>query len=270
VSGHHAFMISMRPKREEFLNFLLWSSEKLARPTFRNLTDSYESWAYRNGLGRQVAALEKKQLIERNCFASDDRVYRLTWQGRLHLLGGRDPQARWSREWDGRWRLVLFDVPTAQNAHRARLRRYLREKGFGYLQNSVWITPDSLAEERQILGGGKINVESLILLEARPCAGETDGEIVAGAWDFGRINRRYARHLEILDERPGEALVNEAAARALLRWAALEREAWLDAVTNDPLLPERILPPDYLGRQAWHRRIEVLREAGRHVRTFDL
>ena len=123
------------------------------------------------GLLRQVAVLEKHQLIERDRDAPDDRMYRLTWQGRLHALGGRDPQARWSRQWDGCWRLVLFDVPTAQNTHRGRLRRYLRAKGFGYLQKSVWITPDSLEEERQIVGGGKINVESLILLEARPCAG---------------------------------------------------------------------------------------------------
>ena len=34
----------------------------------------------------------------------------------------------------------------------------------------MWITPDPLAQEREILGGGKTNVESLLLLEARPCA----------------------------------------------------------------------------------------------------
>src|SRR5438128_5061012 len=259
----------MHPNTEGFLNLLLWSADRLMRPSFRNLTGSYEGWAYRNGLLRRTARLEQQRLIERDPAWPDDRRYRLTWQGHLHALGGRDPQARWSREWDGRWRLVLFDVPTAQNAHRARLRRYLREKGFGYLQNSVWITPDSLAEERQILGGGKINVESLILLEARPCAGETDGEIVAGAWDFGRINRRYARHLKILDERPAGTLGNEPAAKALLRWATAERDAWLDAVTNDPLLPQRILPSDYLGQQAWRRRVEVLRDAGRQLRTFN-
>jgi hypothetical protein len=39
----------------------------------------------------------------------------------------------------------------------------------------------------------------------------------------------------------------------LLRWAATEREAWLEAVINDPLLPGRILPSDYLGPQAWRR-----------------
>ena len=258
----------MRPRTEELLNLLLWSADKLMWPTFRNLTDSYESWAYRNGLMRQTASLESQELLERDPASPDDRIYRLTWQGRLHALGGRDPQARWLREWDGRWRLVLFDIPTAQNSHRVRLRRYLRDKGFGYLQKSVWITPDSLEEERQILGGGKINVKSLILLEARPCAGESDAEIVTGAWDFEHINRRYDRHLKILDERPSGALRNDAVAKALLRWAKAEREAWLDAVTNDPLLPKRILPSEYLGQRAWQRRVEALRDAGRQLRTF--
>jgi phenylacetic acid degradation operon negative regulatory protein len=260
----------MKPKTEAFLNFLLWSADKLVNPTFRNLTDSYEAWAYRNNLLRQVATLEKWQLVERNPASPDDRMYRLTWQGRLLALGGRDPQVQWTRKWDGRWRLVLFDVPTAQNAFHIKLWRYLRDRGFGCLQNSVWITPDSLEEERQILGDGKIDVESLILLEARPCAGESDTEIVAGAWDFERINRCYARHLKVLDEMPGGAPGSEMAAKALLRWAAAEHEAWLNAVRSDPLLPGKILPVDYLGQQAWRRRVEVLPEAGRQIRAFSL
>jgi len=252
------------------MNLLLWTADMLARPTFRNLTDSYESWAYRKGLLKQVSRLEQQRLIERDSRSPEDRLYRLTERGRLHALGGREPQARWSREWDGRWRLVLFDVPTARNTHRARLRRYLRKRAFGYLQNSVWITPDLLEEERQTLAGGKINVESLILLEARPCAEETDADIVAGAWDFDRINRRYERFLRILDGRPVGEIRNEAVANGLWRWAAAECEAWLDAVINDPLLPERILPPGYLGRKAWRRRVEVLRQAGQQLSTFSV
>jgi phenylacetic acid degradation operon negative regulatory protein len=259
----------MNSKTEEFLNLLLWSADLLAQPTYRNLTDSYESWAYRNGLLKQVQRLEQQHLIERDASSPDDRLYRLTARGRLHVLGGHDPEERWARHWDGQWRMVLFDVPTGQNAQRERLRRYLRYKGFGYLQNSVWITPNLLEEERQILRGGKINVESLILLEARPCAGESDAEIVAGAWDFERINRRYAKHLKIIEERPDRALWNDTGAKALLRWAAAEREAWLDAVTNDPLLPARILPSHYLGQQAWRRRVEVLQAAGRQLKTFN-
>ena len=55
----------------------------------------------------------------------------------------------------------------------------------------------------------------------------------------------------------------------MLRWAAAEREAWLEAVTNDQLLPNRLLPSEYLGKSAWRRRIEVLREAGQQLRTFN-
>ncbi|MCW5555182.1 MAG: hypothetical protein KIS67_23845 [Verrucomicrobiae bacterium] len=45
-------------------------------------------------------------------------------------------------------------------------------------------------------------------------------------------------------------------------------EAWLNAMTHGPMLPGRILPSDYLGQQAWRTRVEVLRDAGRQLRTF--
>jgi phenylacetic acid degradation operon negative regulatory protein len=258
----------MKARTEELLNLLLWSFEKLARPTFRNLTDSYESWAFRNGLLRTIRYLHKQELVERDHSKPDDRMYRLTAKGRLHALGGRDPQNEWARHWDGEWRMLLFDLPVPQNTERARLRRYLKNRGMGYLQNSVWITPDDLEKERQILGQGKINVESLILLKARPCAGETDAEIVAGAWDFDIINERYRRHLKLLDERPHSKLNNNDASKALLRWASAEREAWVNAVTKDPLLPERLLPTRYLGKEAWRKRMQILSEANDQLFTF--
>jgi len=65
----------------------------------------------------------------------------------------------------------------------------------------------------------------------------------------------------VLAERPGGALRNAAAAKALLRWAAAEREAWLEAVTNDPLLPGRMLPSDYLGQPAWRFEMRNLASA---------
>jgi phenylacetic acid degradation operon negative regulatory protein len=259
----------MKARSDEFLNFLLWSATLLTQPSFRNLTDSYESWAYRNGLLRQAGALEKLRLVERDPQDCDQRLYRLTEQGRLRALGGRDPEMQWSRSWDGHWRLVVFDVPISRNAHREKLRRYLRNQGFGRLQNSIWITPDPLRDECDILKGTKGNVGALTLFEARPCGGESDEEIVAGAWNFDRINRRYMRHLRILDQHPDGPLQDEASARALQRWASAERQAWLAAILIDPLLPQTLLPPDYLGRKSWHRRTAVFRRAGQQLRTFQ-
>ena len=258
----------MKPKTEEFLYLLLWSCESLARPTWRNLTSSFEGWAYRNGLKRQLDRLEQAQFIER-AQESQDRLCRLTEKGRLHALGGRDPDAAWERRWDGKWRLVLFDVPAGEDAQRERLRRYLRNKGFGYLQQSVWISPDPLSGEREILSGGKIVVESLMLLEAKPCGGESDEEIVAGAWDFRAINDHYMKYLAVLEQRPADNVLEEPAGKALRQWAARERAAWLSAMTPDPLLPAELLPKDYLGRKAWRARRKILGELARMLNLFN-
>jgi len=48
---------------------------------------------------------------------------------------------------------------------------------------------------------------------ARPAAGETDEEIVAGAWDFALTNRRYEKYLAILDENSFKDTVAPAALR---------------------------------------------------------
>jgi hypothetical protein len=49
----------------EFLNLLLWTADQLVRPTFGNLTESHESWAYRKGLLVQLHRLERRRWIER-------------------------------------------------------------------------------------------------------------------------------------------------------------------------------------------------------------
>ncbi|MBI4325005.1 MAG: CRISPR-associated endonuclease Cas2 [Chloroflexi bacterium] len=260
----------MKAKTEELLYLALWACDTLSRPTFRNLTDSFEGWAYRNGFLRQLHRLENRQWLESQTSPTGDRLRRLTEAGRLQALGGRDPEACWRRRWDGRWRLVLFDVPEARSSTRNKLRRYLQSRGFGYLQNSVWVTPDPVHRERAILADGPVDVESLILLEACPCAGESDPEIVAGAWAFDEINQGYARHQEILLRRPRRRIDMEAAAKAFHRWLREERVAWLEAMACDPLLPEALLPPGYAGRQAWRLRQEIMAEAGAQMRAFKL
>ncbi len=261
----------MKPKTVDFLNAMFWCMDALANPTFRNLTDSYESWSYRRGFVRQVDRLERARFVERrqrHQGVREDRLYRLTALGRLQVLRGRDPQARWARPWDGHWRLVLFDVPVLRDTYRKRLRRCLLDRGFGCLQGSVWVTPDSIEQERQHLAAGDIDVKSLILVEGRMCAGEPDEKIVAAAWNFEAINHRYKKHLKLLQQRPEASVSSEAEARLLHAWAVEEREGWWEAVRSDPLLPELILPDGYLGKEAWQQRIQSLRIAGRQIQAF--
>ncbi|MDD2763008.1 MAG: PaaX family transcriptional regulator C-terminal domain-containing protein [Opitutaceae bacterium] len=251
----------MKAATEEFLYLLLWTAESLARPSWRNLDSAFETWAYRNGLGKRLKELEQQKLIERAAPAVDKRLYRLTETGRCAALGGVDPLHRWSRPWDGRWRLVFFDIPEVKRRERLRLRRTLQKMGFGYLQNSVWLSPDPLESIRCSLLGMKANVESLTLFEGQPCGGESDRDLVAGAWDFEAINRRYEMWGRVADAVPRSqnGRWNFANLRA---WAARERAIWQEVVAIDPFLPEPLLPVAYLGRRAWIRRSSVLNTLG--------
>jgi len=93
----------VKDSTKELLSLLLWTSDMLARPTLRNLTDSYETWAYRKGFRRQARLLQRQKLLEikppaHAAPAVSERVLQLTEEGRLVALGGRDPGLAWKRD----------------------------------------------------------------------------------------------------------------------------------------------------------------------------
>lgn len=259
----------MKPRTEEFLYFLLWNAEKLTNPTFRNLTDSFESWAYRSGLFRQIQQLEARKLLEREPNAGTAAVYRLSERGRLVALGGFDPPAEWNRTWDRQWRLVVFDFPETEASARARLRFFLRNNRFGCLQKSVWISPDPLNQVTKQLSAAAKDVKLILTLEARPAASEDDRSIVKSAWNFNFVNGLYDECLRIFRKIPKVKPNDANSLLQLQQWGELERSAWRRAISADPLLPEPLLPEGYLGKQAWNERVLVLAEAARLINRCE-
>ncbi len=164
--------------------------------------------------------------------------------------------------------MILFDVPCHLNAARVRLRRRLRSRHFGCLQGSVWISPDPAHEECDQVRDTGVDARSLVILEAKPCAGETDLDLVRGAWKFNRLGALYGAHRRLLDRLPESPLVSQDACVRLPDWARRERESWLRVMRADPLLPRPLLPPDYPGLDAWSHRKEVLARAGRLLSTY--
>ncbi|MFA6278807.1 MAG: hypothetical protein WCS97_03385 [Candidatus Paceibacterota bacterium] len=67
--------------------------------------------------------------------------------------------------WDGKWRLVMFDVPEKRKKVRDTLRMLLRSAGFIHFQDSAWIQPYPCNELvtllRSHLGSGKGEIRYL-------------------------------------------------------------------------------------------------------------
>jgi hypothetical protein len=53
--------------------------------------------------------------------------------------------------WDGRWRIILFDISEKDRIKRNELRKYLKLLGLKQMQESVWVTPWEVRDEIKYL-----------------------------------------------------------------------------------------------------------------------
>ena len=99
--------------------------------------DSYEHY-------RQTAYyLRRKGIINIRATLSGKRFLELTKKGELELLMARAWLYR-PTDWDGKWRVILFDIPVCANDKRYKLRRILLANSFIKLQASVYVSPHPL------------------------------------------------------------------------------------------------------------------------------
>lgn len=247
----------MKARTELLLYRLGWVAGTVLQPGWRSLDSSFESWAYGSGLMRQIQRLEAQAYLEsKRDPDSGERLIRLTEKGRAACRAGSDPEIRWDAEWDGKWRMVIFDVPEMDRAQRARIRRFLWKEGFGSLQQSVWISAMPFGEMAEKLHGAKIESGSLTLMEGVPVGGETPNDLVRAAWNFEAINEAWSLLDRHLDSRVGDSANPDPV--MFVDWMAQERRLVRDCLRIDPLLPAALLPEDYKAREIWRKRSELL------------
>ncbi len=83
-----------------------------------------------------------KRMVASGHLSFDGRHLRITRKGETEiarLLGKASVQK--ARRWDGKWRVLMFDVPEYRKSMRDRIRRTVQGIGFIRLQDSVWIYP---------------------------------------------------------------------------------------------------------------------------------
>ena len=89
-----------------------------------------------------AARLAKQGLIE---FKKTDRgtFLRITPAGerKLRTIDLDNFQIKKPKKWDGKWRIVIFDIKEARREVRDKLRTSLVQLGFMRLQHSVWVSP---------------------------------------------------------------------------------------------------------------------------------
>lgn len=85
----------------------------------------------------------RKHLIAHGLLKQNGKFVELTLKGKKLLIEWqkRDYKLPPPQKWDGKWRVLIFDIPESRRETRDKVRNTLRAIGFKKLQQSVWVYP---------------------------------------------------------------------------------------------------------------------------------
>lgn len=97
----------------------------------------------RERLLRDLKNLQKRELLSYRELSDGKLELVITKDGREKMLAYSldEIELNTKKKWDGRWRLVLFDVPEHKKVAREAFRRKISVLGLHPIQKSVFITP---------------------------------------------------------------------------------------------------------------------------------
>ncbi|MDP2641774.1 MAG: hypothetical protein Q8P21_00565 [bacterium] len=119
---------------------------------------------------KEYVSSSASKMVQKGFVKYNGKFYELTDKGRGRLRRWELANFKLSRprKWDGKWRVIIFDIPDKKRKVRDQIRSLFRSAGFYLLQESVWVYPydceDVIALLKTDFGIGK-NLLYLIVEE---------------------------------------------------------------------------------------------------------
>ena len=92
---------------------------------------------------KETVVNTKTRLVQQGLLTRENGLLRLTPKGErvLRRLELKDYALQKPRRLDGKWRMLIFDIPERRKKSREQVRKTLATIGFVRLQDSVWLYP---------------------------------------------------------------------------------------------------------------------------------
>ena len=139
--------------KKDLENLLLALSDDVKR--FLSLSidrRNFWYWNYYNEIENDIKNMEEKRKIYQQIYHLKRFGYinrkGFTLKGLTELAKVKHKRNK-NKKWDGKWRVVIFDIPEKDKHLRNYFRSFLINLDFKKLQNSVWVAPYDDFEEIQ-------------------------------------------------------------------------------------------------------------------------
>jgi phenylacetic acid degradation operon negative regulatory protein len=170
-------------------------------------------------VGTMIAWMEALGFSEPAVRAAVSRSQRTGWLS-VQKIGRKSyyaltPEVRWrvhnavgrlyqplERQWDGRWRLLTYQVPETLKEARDQFRKELLILGFGAWQNGVWLSPNDLTEQALALARAHQLEPFVDVFVATRFGQHSDVEVVQQVWDVAGLNARFEVFLQAFSSLP--------------------------------------------------------------------
>ncbi len=109
---------------------------QLLKPFFKK-----KKYSPHQSINRNIESLIKTGLVSKHVNAQGELQLELTQRGKWEAMLRTKKDKGNRKQWDDKWRFVIFDVPNAKSRLRIELTRGMHMYGFYQLQKSVWVYP---------------------------------------------------------------------------------------------------------------------------------
>lgn len=158
------------------------------------------------------------------------------------------PLARFSKKWNKKWVILIFDIEEKSRKLRNKLRNKLKNIGFGMLQESVWITPLPIINElRDFVESNNLGDYIFVLEVAGILLGEPK-ELARRVWKLDKAEEEQIRlekakedvnsYLKTLDDRHNNG---ERLEKIYNRRKEIKKKE-MELILSLPFLYEELLP----------------------------
>lgn len=162
--------------------FILLEDEKQV-PLYR-----LNKWGHQ---ARGVLAKLKKFGWASKIIQNKETYYQITNKGEQAIDEILRP-LKMTGKWDGKWRLVMFDIPESKRGTRDSLRRALNKLGLGILQASVWISPNDIKDQIDLISK-KFGLEKTLKFFEVAHNSNLDKTIIEKSWNLPGLIDEYRK-----------------------------------------------------------------------------
>ncbi len=195
-----------------------------------------------------LSGMLKEELITKTVFEQKsldkDSLYKLTEKGFLEL-SLEFPFFRFLREkWDGKWRIISYEIPEKKREIRDRLRREMQGWGLGPWHRSFWITPHPILPTLKSLTAQKEEEKYIQAFEADHTFGDREF-LIEKVWSKSTLDKSYRE----LFKKWHEVLSSDDEKADKLRKVIGE---YINLLRQDPGLPTELVGEGWIGFEGWN------------------